>query len=508
MRLHWVVAIASALSWCFVAASQADEASQRAYSKGLAELHSSGASDSSRAQFEAAVEADPEDAFARYYLASAMAQAGESGAAIEQLREALRLRPGFAEAAADLGVLLVRTDRPSEAIPWLELASERVDLRGRATLMLGVARLRLGELDAAIEKLRAAAVLEPAVELEARFYEGVAESRKGRVDAARGHFEWVVARSPKSPFAVEAQRFLSQGGELRERPWVVYASLGVEYDTNVTLETDQQKDRDDLTLPDKDDTSFSIRVGGRYRLWGNEDTSLTFGYEFFQRLYVDLNEYNLQGHRPGFRLTHRWRDFRFGFAVDYDYFLIEEFSYLQRVTGIPWAAFQEGDWGRSELSYRVRWNGFYRTPPGGGALIDPDDEVPGDVLDSVSHRPILRQYFYIDGPARYVSLAYLFEYRDPVGNGESQFEFISNGVEVGVGWLLPWRISSHATYTYRYEDYSENGRLDQPHEIVVGLRRPITRNLSVSAAYQGTIHDSNQFEYDRHIVSTAFEFVF
>ena len=508
MRVRSTCWVAVALVCCGVIGARGNELSQREFSRGLAELHSGGSADQARARFEAAVVADPDDSFARYYLAASLAEAGESEAAVEHLREALRLRPDFPEASADLGALLVRLDRPAEALPWLELASTRGDLRGRAQLMIGVVQLRLGDMDAAVESLRAAAIGDPGVAVDARFYEGVAERRRGRDEVAREHFEWVVRAAPSSPFGVEAQRFLSLGGGFRERPWVVYVSMGFDYDSNVTLETDEQESRADQTLPDPEDGSFHLRAGGRYRLWGNDDTALTFGYEFFQRLYFDLNEYNLQGHRPGLRLTHRMDDFRFGLSVDYDYFLIEEFSYLQRVTGVPWAAYHLGDWGRSELSYRVRWNGFFRRPPGGGALTDPDGELADDVLDSVTHRPILRQYFYVDGPGRYLSIAYLFEYRDPVDGGDARFEYESHGVEVGVGWLLPWRVSTRATYTYRYEDYDVDGRRDEPHEFVVGFRRPITSNLSALAAYRGTIQESNQFDYDRHIASLAFEFVF
>ncbi len=506
----------------------ADEASERAYSQGLAELHGGGSAQASRGRFEASqaarsrfetsqaarsrfetsVAADPDDAFARYYLASALAKEGEVDDAIEHLRAALRLRPGFAEAAADLGTLLVRTDKAAEALPWLDLAAERADLRGRAMLMAGVAKLRLGELDAAVESFRAAAVHEPGVAVTARFYEGVAETRKGRDDIARGHFEWVVRQSPSSAFGVEAQHFLSKGGGFRERPWAVYLSLGVDYDSNVTLETDAQGDRADGTLPDNGDGSVNVRLGGRYRVWGNQDTALTVGYELFQRLYFDLDDYNLQGHRPGVRLTHRWRDVRVGVSLDYDYFLLEGHSYLQRVTGVPWIALHEGGWGRSEVSYRVRWNGYFRRPPGGGAAADPDGELADDVLDAVSHRPIVRQYFYLDGPGRSVSVAYLFEHRDPIDGGDSRFEYDSHGVEVGVDWLLPWRVTSRATYTFRREEYARDGRVDEPHEFVIGLRRPITANMTASAAYRGTIQDSNQFEYERHIGSLAIDYVF
>ncbi len=483
-----------------------DEASQRAYSKGLVEWNASGSAQSAMAHFTAAVQADPQDAFAHYHLGMARASLGETAAAIEDLRTALRLRPDFPIAAADLGVLLVRENRPAEALPWLEAATAEPRLRGRAKLMSGVARLRLGEIDAAVEDLRAAVALDPTIAAEARYYEGVAESRRGDDDAAREHFEWVVREHPTSAVAFEAQRFLDGAGS-GDRPYLIYAAIGLDYDSNVTLETDAEIGGDDLQPSDNADGNVHFRVGARYRLWGNENTALTAGYELFQRVYFELDEYNLQAHRPGLRLSHRWNDFFFGVAADYDFFLLQTESYLQRVSGLPWVAMHTGDWGRSELSYRLRWNDFFRRPPD-SAVADPDGDIDDDVLDSISHMPILRQYFYVDGADRYVSAAWVFERRNPVGDGDELYAYTANGVELAVAWALAWQLSAQAEYMYQYQDYDEEGRVDEPHQVVVGLRRPIVERLFATAAYRGLFHESNQFPYDRHIGSLTLEYVF
>ena len=487
----------------------ASEISERSYSVGLAELHGGRSTDGAPLEsFERAVQSDPDDPYARYYLGVAQSVAGDLEAAVRELQEALRLKPDFAVAAADLGVVLLRSGRTAEAIPLLEAAARHADMRARSKLVLGVAQLRLGETDAAIGSFRTAAILDPGIALTARYYEGVAEWRRDRKEVARKQFRWVVSESPDSVFGREAARFLGSARVSEQRSYSASIAVGIDYDSNVTLETDGQTARGDETLPDSGDANFHLRAAGRYLVWHRADTAVTVGYEFFQRLYFDLDEYNLQGHRPDIRLTHRWRNLRFGVAAGYDYFSLDLKSYLQRATALPWVAIHQSDWGRSELSYRVRWNVFFRRPPGGGAAVDPDGELADDVLDSVTHRPILRQYLYIDGSENFVSLGYVFERREPIGGGDERFAFDSHGVEIGGGWLLPAGVRARASYAFQREGYDRDGRVDRPHLIRLALSRFLSDNLGATVAYQGLVQDSNQFEYDRHIASLSLEYVF
>ena len=482
------------------------EVSERTYSIGLAELHGARPSAAEPLRrFEESVAADANDPYAQYYLGVARASAGDLDGAAQALGAALRLKPDFAEAAADLGVVLVRLGRNSEALPVLQLAEQRSELRARSKLVLGVARLRLGALAEANADFRAAAALDPALENVATYYQGVSLSRSGEPEAAGRKFEAVVRAVPNSALGREAARFLRGGAASGERPYAAYVAIGLDYDSNVTLETDGQTDRGDRTLPDADDANAHIRVGARLQLWRGEKTALTAGYEFFQRMYVDLDDYNLQAHRPDLRLTHEWRQFRFGIGTDYDFFMLDQSSYLQRFTATPWVAVHEADWGRTEVSYRFRWNGFYRPPPGGGQAADPDSELGDDVLDSFTHRPVLRQYFYLDGRERFVSVGYRFERREPIGNGDERFGFDAHGVEVGAGWMLPAQVQVRGSYVFQNEEYDRDGRVDRPHRFTVGLRRFFSPQVALTVSYRALFHESNQFEYERHIGSLGIE---
>jgi len=286
------------------------------------------------------------------------------------------------------------------------------------------------------------------------------------------------------------------------RRYRIYGGIGLDYDSNVSLETDDQPDDDG---EDKADVNGNLRLGGRYSLWRGENTAVSVGYEFLQRLYVSRNDANLQGHRPSLHFTGLWEFLRFGLIGRYDFYLLQTSAYLQRVETLPWLAAQEGDWGRSEISYRFRWSDFFDTPPGTSTVAGVDED---QALDSLSHEPRLRQYFYILDPQRYVSIGFAYERRQALKSSGDQFSFNAYEVEVGAGTPVVWEISLYGQYSYRRENYDEDGRLDQPHRILAVLRRPLTEWMAASVGYYGTIHNSNRFEYDRHIVSVGLDFEF
>ena len=488
---------------------KADEHSERAYSAGLVQIHSrldapvdAGRYGSALGAFAAAVRADPKDAYARYYHGVMLARSGSLSAGISELRRALVLKPGFAEAAADLGVALVRAGRDAEAIPLLRQAARTPALYARSNLVLGVAQLRLGKTRAATEHFRVARS-DSDLALIGRYYNAVALTRLGDLSAARDDFEWVARRSPASELGREAQRYLRHSAAAGVRPYRITLALGVDYDSNVILESDALVAASSPP-PDRGDGSTHLRLNGRYLAWRGEDTALTVGYEFFQRIQFDLHNYNLQAHRPGFRLTHRWRALRFGLSGEYDFFFLKDHRYMQRVTALPWVAMFTGNWGRAELSYRARWNDFFRPPPEAVRLGGVDD----DVLDSVGQRAMLRQYFYLDGPARFLSLAYRFDSRDAIWNGAQALGYSAHGVEIGAGWLLPWQTYVQASYVFQKEEYRGDGRVDKPHDFSAMLVKRLTSHLSARLAYRGLEHESNRFDYDRHIGSLAMEYTF
>lgn len=78
-----------------------------------------------RAAFEAAVEKNPKDADAQYYLAVTLEKGGDKAGAEKSYREALKLKPDMDEAATNLAAMLVDAEKWDEAISLLRPAVGR-----------------------------------------------------------------------------------------------------------------------------------------------------------------------------------------------------------------------------------------------------------------------------------------------------------------------------------------------------------------------------------------------
>src|SRR5579864_5021184 len=72
--------------------------------------------------FSQAVQADPKDYAAHFHLALAYSLLGKDADAIPEYQKTLELKPGLYQAELNIGILLLRAKRPSEAAPHLDAA--------------------------------------------------------------------------------------------------------------------------------------------------------------------------------------------------------------------------------------------------------------------------------------------------------------------------------------------------------------------------------------------------
>lgn len=136
----------------------------------------------------ALAEVAPQDWEYRMELGSVLERGGDLSAAERQYREAASLTPQAAPWQA-LGEMLLRNDRPGEALPALEKASRLAPDSSASAEQLGLARLMLGDAFGAVEPLEQAVRLD-ATNFSAQVRLGDAWSTLGRLPdaaAAYGH---------------------------------------------------------------------------------------------------------------------------------------------------------------------------------------------------------------------------------------------------------------------------------------------------------------------------------
>jgi Tfp pilus assembly protein PilF len=491
-----VLAVAAALAIFTAPAAHASERSSHLVSRGLVHFH---AGDSTQAldAFDKAVAADRRDAEARYYRGVTYGRMQRFAEAAADLEEVLELEPGFNRAKLELGYALFRLGRYDEAHKRLAQAQADPTLEPQASLFLGIIEVRGGHTEQAKADLERAAI-DPQLAAAAHFYRGVAQQRAGEARAAATSFRSAAERAPDTEIAREAeQRAARLGTAPSARRYELYGALGFEYDSNVRLAPSDDALAGALGIAEDDDGVGTIEAGARYDVIREPSLRVSAGYEFFQSLHLDLDDFNLQDHRLGVDATGRAGRAIVGLATHYDYYLLKTDSFLEEISTAPWLRIPLGPSDETDLYYRFRYRDF-------------KDEPFDSLRDAANHAVGLRWAHYFGARERYVALGYRFDHEEPAQDEGELFAYDGHEADAELGWMLPGAIASELSYAYRRENYepsASNGRDDNEHLIGVELSRKLVEYFWLVAAYGGTINDSNRefFEHDRHVVSLALE---
>lgn len=133
------------------------------------------------AEYQAALDCEPDNANAHYNLGNALMKTGQNEAARAQFGEALRLRPGFGQAAFNLAMALDATGDRAGAIARLREAVPLMPDAALPRLQLGNLLQQAGEAAAARTEYEAAVALDPANEMA---WYALARARKAAGDRA------------------------------------------------------------------------------------------------------------------------------------------------------------------------------------------------------------------------------------------------------------------------------------------------------------------------------------
>ncbi len=491
--------------------AHASEASEALSARGLIEMHE-GRLEQARTLFQQAIDTDPNDLDARYYRAVVAGQLGDTAGAIADLRAVLAGRPSFDAAALELGNALTESGQYEEAIPWLEQAQHDPRLDGRASFGLGLAQLRLQRLDDARQSFQRARERDPAIAVASRYYEGVADYRAGNTLRAQESFTFVQETSPDSAIGQQAASYLTLLRRGRIGKYSLYASVALTYDSNVVLAPGNQTAA--TSVSNQADGAFNIDVGGIYIPWETDQFTLSIGYDFFQSLYFQLQDFDLQDHRPLAQLVWNPGPVEIGLLGRYDYYLLETSSLLEDITGLLWMGIPEEGFGRSEMSFHVRDRNAYQT-----------DFRP---LSGFSWAARVGQAVQLGSP-EHVFIVGLQgdsdDTRDFKMHGMSckngnppcgQYSYNGIQVEAGLAWRFTPTLDAEAGFLYRNEDYAQPSesfpnpgtfmpgpprREDREYRAALSINQRLTDILWLNLAYLGTWNLSNKvdFQYNRQI---------
>jgi tetratricopeptide (TPR) repeat protein len=166
------------------------------YNLGIA-LNDQGDADDAIAHYRQAVELRPSYAEAHYNLGRLLVQKGQLNEAIAHYEKALEINPADAEAHNNLGTTLFASGRVDEAIAHYRKALAIQPDYADASCNLASALLSKGALDGAIAYYSACLAISPD-QPEAQYNLASALLRKGRTDDAIAHYQKVLELRPEN----------------------------------------------------------------------------------------------------------------------------------------------------------------------------------------------------------------------------------------------------------------------------------------------------------------------
>jgi tetratricopeptide (TPR) repeat protein len=456
-------------------------------------------------------------------------------AAAALLEEALSMDPSLADAALELGIAHYHLNQRSTARASLTRARELGLQDPRLDFFEGILLLDEQKNEAALAAFHRAAVSgNDVVSPAASYFEGLAYRREGRDEESEAVLESLMARAPRSDWAIRAQDLLAPVAAVAAptRRWLELMA-GFEYDSNVVMRGEG------VGLPvgisgDSDPRMvWATELGLELLRNSRRQAGLVFGYAGSS--HDDSDEFNVDVPSVG-----GWFDLLLSestavrFRYDFAYKWVGKNSFASGNT-LSATVFREwANAGRTELltrgyQYDYRYpvqgvtdavGGVCPTPLCGPPGIDEKHDRNRDgngLLVGLEHAlPLLRNDVELLGG---------YSFHRYFARGDD-YSFQGHELMAGVEAPLPFdlRLDARTRYTYKpfrkpssYPDpdtlqrgiqYSLDGqsRRDQIWSFDVSLERKLTDTTRVAARYSAVSNDSTSevFDYNRQIFGVYF----
>jgi tetratricopeptide (TPR) repeat protein len=445
--------------------------------------------------FEQAIAQDAKGVEAYYYIGVAQARMNLVKEAEKSFQSALTLDPLFIPAHFDLGILYYQNKSNDEAaLASFEMVQKADPDRARVYFYQGLILRRLGKFKEAAYKLEEAAQRDPALSQEAYHQAGEAYYQANDLDGSKRVLQKVIALTPKSIAAKEAEAFLKnldipEIAQSKGSPFGFSLLTGLLYDDNVILEPQG-------TASQTDDWVDFLRLRGRYQFTQNRSAE----YSFYQNYHADsLRDYDIQDHNLSLNVRPLRFEDRLNVGYQFQVALLGNKHYLTYNTLGTQYAYSKSDTKVTELSYKFQVKRYHNINP----------RFPtSEYRNALSHQIGIRHAVLLDADIN-LRGAYFFEH-DRAGDSASQDDWSLTGHHLKSGITLPaWhKLTTAIDLEYIFRPYEHKNefsagtkRRDHGHLLNMRLSRPFGEHVQVVFSYFYQRNHSNiaTFDYNRSV---------
>lgn len=405
--------------------------------------------------FQKAVEMDPGSETAYLSLGNSQYELGSYADAANSFEKILKINPNNSTALFYLGLSLVQQKKYAESISYFEKA---------------------GALDSDFQQL-------------SLFYIGEAQSELGNLQEASDTWQRAIKVNPSTDIARKTGTLIKKLTQKEsKKPWSVSMSTGVEYDDNVSVSLQ------DLATG-LDDFANIFEFSGSYKILEGSKFEMQAGYDFFQSLYHDLSEFDLQSHVFSLGGSRKFEKFDVDVNTSYNRSTLGGEDFLQTYSAAPQIGFFPTERWFALIGYSYENFEFFKDPArdGGNHSLGMDHFI-----------------FFMEGKS-YL----LFSYRVESKNTRAdEFTYVGHYGTLGIKVPLPlWNEKGaiNLSYRYFYKDYSEitpslgRERRDLRHTIGVKLTQPLSKCLTLNLNYEfiDSVSNLRQIDFTENIASLA-----
>ena len=423
-----------------------------------------------------------------YYQGVAAASSGDDLQAVNAFARAAALDPHLAWVQADLGVSLFRLGEFGLAEEHLLEALLQGPEDADVLLHLGLIDLEHGNEERGQRLLEESAALDPGVAALVFYHAANYELDQNRVDNAMRLLERAVSAAGPADWREASVQLLAALAETETESRRLHLSAGVgfEYDDNLTVS------EQDLSTG-IGDNAVTLEAGLELDLLGGETYGISAGYDFYQSLYQDLSNFDLQSHEPHAEIYALWGGFR----------PILGYTYRNQNYG-----------GKDYLSgHRLELDTTLCGWRNSCALLGVGFErlryAPTPERDAYRYGLVLgQQTLFMRGLVAF-TLSWEPEWQDAVsGDFDYSAQIVRAGLSLSLNRLRPG-IWLGLSYEFESRDYGNlvrelgSNRQDDQHLFWAGLRVPLLGPTQASLDYMRIGSQSNipSLNYDEDIVS-------
>jgi len=413
-----------------------DASAQDAFSRGV-DLYNQGQYDKAETVFMGALQSAPRSADIYYYLGLIATRKGDQARAVAAYKRAAKLNPGLEGVQLSMGIAYYKMNLEELAINSFKRAAKQDPGDASAPFFLGLSYEETGKYSDAIQWFQKAAALDPGYEQLAYYNIGVAQDKSGNKAAARKSLSRAIISNPSSETGQDAQNYLAslEGGEKTvttpSKRWYLSVNAGLEYDDNVTV-----SEVDNTT--GLKDVAAAFDLSAAYQIYKTGSSEIELGYDFYQSLYSDLSDFDLQSHMFSAIASSEFGGIDGTLSYSFNYLKLGGESFLKIHSIMPSIGFSLFDNMYHTLSYNYKDKEFTNN-----AARNADDNAVG--LDNY--------YFFKDGH----SYGYLNLRLEDENTVDPQFDYGAYYITIGAKSTLPiFAINPEIRVSYQYylKDYA------------------------------------------------------